>query len=156
MKIYTLHREQYLPIPVEKAWNFFSSAKNLEKITPPDMGFVILGELKEGPVYSGMLINYTVSPLFHIPLKWTTEIMGVNAPHVFTDRQLKGPYALWEHTHTFQAVPGGVKMTDEVKYALPLGVLGTIAHSIVVKKKLEDIFNFRQVALKKLFGEYKQ
>ena len=156
MSVHTLYREQHLPITVEEAWAFFSSARNLAKITPPEMGFVILTALDDGPISSGMKINYTVRPLFNIPLKWTTEITGVNAPVKFTDRQLKGPYSLWEHTHTFTSVPGGVKMTDEVKYALPLGFLGEIAHSIVVKKKLEDIFNFREVTLEKIFGAYKK
>jgi len=156
MKTYKLYKEQFLPISVEEAWKFFSDAKNLAKITPPELGFVILTNLKEEPVYSGMKIDYTVRPLLGVPMRWTTEITGVNAPFVFTDRQLRGPYALWEHTHTFIAVPGGVKMTDEVKYALPLGFLGTMMHGLIVEKKLEQIFQFRGSVLKKLFGEYKK
>ncbi len=153
--VHTLHKEQWMPISVQEAWAFFSTANNLAKITPPEMGFVILSKLDGGPIYSGMLIDYIVKPLLGIPLRWTTEITGVSAPNVFTDKQLKGPYALWEHTHTFEQVKGGVKMTDEVKYALPLGVLGELAHSILVKKKLNDIFDFRERTLTKLFGEYK-
>jgi ligand-binding SRPBCC domain-containing protein len=156
MRSYTLSREQYLPITIEKAWAFFSSAKNLAKITPAEMQFEILTKLTDDPIYSGMEINYTVRPLLNVPLKWTTEITDVTPPFVFKDRQTKGPYALWEHTHVFASVPGGVKMTDEVKYALPLGVLGSIMHGIVVKKKLEDIFNFREKALTELFGQYKK
>ena len=120
------------------------------------MGFVILSKLDDGPIYSGMQINYIVRPLLGIPLKWTTEITNVDAPKIFTDKQSKGPYALWEHTHTFEPVKGGVKMNDEVKYALPLGVLGELAHVILVKKKLKDIFDFREQALTKLFGAYKR
>ena len=100
-----------------------------------------------------MLIEYRVKPLLGISMKWVTEITGVDAPHVFTDRQLKGPYALWEHTHRFERVKGGVEMTDEVKYALPLGWLGRFAHVLVVKNKLKQIFDFRTEALEKLFGE---
>lgn len=156
MKSYTLRREQYLPIAIEKAWAFFSSAKNLAKITPAEMQFEILTKLTDEPIHSGMEINYIVRPLLNIPLKWTTEITDVTAPFVFKDRQVKGPYALWEHTHVFASVPGGVRMTDEVKYALPLGVLGGIMHGIIVKKKLADIFNFREKALTELFGQYKK
>jgi ligand-binding SRPBCC domain-containing protein len=156
MKIYNLHKEQYLPITIEKAWDFFSSAKNLSKITPPEMKFVVLTALTDDPVYSGMKIDYTVRPLLNIPLHWTTEIIKVDAPRQFIDTQKKGPYSLWEHTHTFKSVPGGVKMTDDVKYALPLGFLGNIAHALVVNKKLQDIFNFREKTLVNLFGLYKQ
>ena len=154
--VHTLYKEQWMPISVQEAWTFFSTANNLAKITPPEMGFVILSKLDGVPIYSGMLIDYIVKPLLGIPLRWTTEITGVSAPNVFTDKQLKGPYALWEHTHTFEQVNGGVKMTDEVKYALPLGFLGELAHSILVKKKLNDIFEFRERTLTKLFGEFKQ
>ncbi len=153
MKVYTLYREQYLPISIEKAWDFFSSAKNLDKITPPEMGFSIISELGDEPVHSGMLIKYTVKPLWNIKMKWVTQIVDVSAPHSFTDRQIKGPYKLWEHTHHFHSVAGGVKMTDEVKYGLPLGWLGILAHSLVVKSKLEQIFDFRAVTLKNFFGQ---
>jgi len=156
MTIYTLSREQYLPIPVAEAWKFFSSAGNLATITPPDMQFTILTKLDDSPIRKGMHIDYIVKPLLGIPLKWRTEISEVNSPHSFTDKQLSGPYALWEHTHTFEAVAGGVRMTDEVKYALPLGILGVIAHSILVKKKLEHIFNYRKTVLEELFGKYKK
>jgi ligand-binding SRPBCC domain-containing protein len=103
-----------------------------------------------------MKIEYRVRPLFNIPMGWTTEIKKVSAPFRFTDKQIKGPYALWEHTHTFEQVPGGVKMTDEVDYALPFGWLGIFAHALIVKNKLKDIFNFREQTLTKFFGEYKK
>ena len=150
--IYELCKVHSLPISIDEAWAFFSTAGNLEKITPPDLSFHILTQLKDAPIYSGMIINYIVRPLFGIPLRWTTEITNVNAPFTFTDRQVKGPYALWEHTHTFESVPGGVKMTDVVRYALPLYFLGELAHRMVVKKKLNDIFEYREKTLNNLFG----
>ncbi len=153
MRIFTLYRELELPISIEEAWAFFSSPRNLAKITPPELGFEILSDLGDGPIYSGMEIEYMVKPLLGIPLKWITEITSVDAPFVFTDKQLKGPYKLWEHTHFFTAIAGGVRMRDEVKYGLPLGPLGIIAHSLVVRNKLNAIFNFREQVLTKLFGQ---
>jgi ligand-binding SRPBCC domain-containing protein len=154
MKIYQLNKEQYLPISVSEAWAFFSSAKNLSKITPPGMKFHIRTDLKDGAIYELLQIEYTVRPVLNIPLHWVTGISKVNEPFSFTDLQLKGPYALWEHTHTFEQAPGGVKMTDQVRYALPLGLLGTLAHSIFVKQKLKNIFDFRERTLNQLFGKY--
>ena len=153
MKIFTLYREQELPIGIDEAWAFFSSPKNLDKITPPDMGFVIKSQLSEGGIFRGMKIQYIVRPLLGIPLKWITEISEVDAPFLFTDKQLKGPYALWEHTHYFSTIPGGVKMRDEVKYGLPLGWLGLLAHKLVVRKKLDDIFNYRRKVLDNFFAK---
>ena len=152
MKTYQLHREQFLQISIIDAWDFFSSPSNLSKITPEGMSFEIITKLSDKAIYTGMKIEYKVRPIFNIPLKWVTEIRNVNEPYNFTDIQTKGPYLLWSHTHTFVTVPGGVKMTDDVKYALPLGVLGQIAHSVLVKKRLEDIFNFREKKLNTFFN----
>ncbi len=151
MKIYTLHREQFLPISLKEAWDFFSTPLNLEKITPAEMGFVVLTDVKGKSIYKGMLIEYRVSPLLGIKMKWVTEIGDVSEPYKFVDNQLKGPYALWEHTHTFKEVDGGVLMYDDVRYAIPLGILGEIAHLLVVKNKLKSIFDFRGETLKKYF-----
>ncbi len=154
-KIYTLYRVQYLPIPIEDAWSFFSSAKNLALITPAELKFVVHTQLNNEPIYSGMKINYTVRPLLNMPLIWTTEITDVVAPGTFTDRQLKGPYKLWQHTHTFTPVKGGVRMEDEVRYALPLGLFGPLIHGLLVKSKLKYIFDFRRQKLTDLFGIFK-
>ena len=112
--IYYFKTEHLLPVSIDEAWDFFSSAKNLARITPPEMDFKILSTLDEKEIYEGMIIDYIVRPVFGIPLKWQTEIINVNKPHSFADRQLKGPYKIWEHTHTFLEVDGGVLMHDVV------------------------------------------
>ena len=151
MRTYYYKSVQWLPVTVEKAWDFFSSAKNLATITPNDMKFRIKTELGDDEIYTGMLIEYSVRPLFGIPLYWKTQIAEVDAPHRFKDIQLKGPFALWEHTHTFTKQGNGTLMEDTVKYRLPLGMLGTLAHRWMVKKRLEDIFSYRRKKLENLF-----
>lgn len=151
MSTFYYQTEQFLDIDIDTAWDFFSSAKNLALITPPELDFKILTELTGEEIYEGMLINYTVKPLLGIPLRWETEICKVERPLYFTDRQLKGPYKLWEHTHSYTPVNGGVLMKDEVKYQLPFGVLGDIAHAVIVRKKVESIFSFRREVLKSIF-----
>lgn len=153
MKTYYLHREQVLNISQQEAWSFFSSAKNLSKITPPEMSFQILSEISDKPVYSGMEINYIVKPIFGIPLKWKTLIDTVNEPNYFTDKQLKGPYKIWEHSHHFKITEKGLLMTDDVKYQLPFSVFGQLAHWLFVKKKIEQIFDFRYKVLEKMFNQ---
>ncbi len=155
MNIYTLQKTTYMPISIEQAWDFFSLASNLEKITPKELDFRIIAKPDVPRIFSGMRIQYKVRPLLNIAVKWETEILEVDAPFKFMDKQLKGPYAMWEHTHLFEEVPGGVKMTDTVSYALPLGWLGLFMHNIVVKKKLEEIFTYREKVVKDLFGEFK-
>lgn len=131
---------------------FFSSPQNLSKITPPDLGFVILTPLKAGDMREGMKIDYTVKPMFGIAVHWRTLITDVVTHRYFTDKQLKGPYSIWEHTHTFTEKDGGVLMTDSIRYKLPLGWLGIITHRLFVRKRIEEIFNCRKVVLDNLFN----
>lgn len=150
--IYYFKAEHLLPVSIDEAWDFFSSAKNLARITPSEMDFKILSTLDEKEIYEGMIIDYIVRPVFGIPLKWQTEIFNVNKPHSFADRQLKGPYKIWEHTHTLIQQKNGILMKDEIKYQIPLGMLGQLAHSLFVREKVKDIFRFRENALNKIFA----
>jgi ligand-binding SRPBCC domain-containing protein len=153
MKIYQLRQEQFLPISLDKAWNFFSTPKNLEKITPEDMSFQILSDLGDGKAYAGQIINYKVSPFKGVKMRWTTEICHCEDRKYFVDEQRFGPYSFWHHKHFFNEVEGGVKMIDIVDYALPLGILGQLAHTIFVRKKLVGIFEYRFQILEKKFSQ---
>ena len=143
MKIYTLKRKQELPISIDEAWDFFSSPGNLKKITPAEMGFDIISEGGDVPMYPGMIIRYIVRPTLNIPSHWVTEITHVKKPYYFVDEQRFGPYAFWHHQHKFKPTEKGILMEDEVNYALPLGILGRFAHGIFVKRQLEEIFDHR-------------
>lgn len=153
MRIHVLEREQWLPIPPSEAWSFFSSPRNLGRITPPEMRFVIHPPYNDEPVFKGQRIRYSVRPLFGIPLHWETLISEVIEPLSFTDEQTKGPYSLWRHTHTLTASDGGTLVNDKVEYALPLGPLGALAHMVLVKRKVEAIFDYRKNALERIFGK---
>lgn len=150
--MYQYKTEQFLAVDIGEAWEFFSSPKNLLTIIPPELDFKILTQLKEEDIFEGMRIDYIVKPLFNIPVRWQTEIFKVKKGMHFTDRQLKGPYKLWEHTHTFKAVKSGVMMQDVINYELPFGILGKFAHAVLVKKKIEKIFAYRRNILEKLFS----
>ncbi|MBX2979948.1 MAG: SRPBCC family protein [Flavobacteriales bacterium] len=153
MARHILEREQFLPISLEQAWGFFSTPRNLALITPPEMGFVIQEPFDGRDAYTGQLIRYTVKPLLGIPLTWVTRIEEVQAPTRFVDTQLRGPYTLWWHLHTFEEVDGGVLMRDRVEYELPLGPLGELAHRLFVRRKLERIFAYRFAVLETRFGK---
>ena len=152
MKSYTLKYETFIPTTLDKAWDFFTSPLNLVKITPPDMNFAVTSEYKDSDkVYAGMIITYFISPIFGIRLKWMTEITHVKEKEYFVDEQRFGPYALWHHQHHFKQVEGGIMMTDIVNYAIPLGFLGQLANTLFVKKKLKEVFSFREEAIGILF-----
>lgn len=154
MKIYRLHTHQNLPISVDEAWDFLSDPKNLKTITPDYMGFHILSGA-DRKMHAGQIIQYIVTPIAGIPTKWVTEITHVQDREFFVDEQRFGPYSLWHHKHFIKEIPGGVAMEDIVDYKLPLGILGQLAHPIVVKPKLKEIFDYRYQKLIELFGPYK-
>lgn len=145
--------QQQLNCDIQTAWKFFSSANNLSEITPKDMNFVVRTQLSDAEIYEGMLIDYYVSPLLRIKLNWQTEITEVNFQKSFTDFQKKGPFKLWNHFHEFILNDKGVLMMDTVSYELPFGFLGEIAHSVMVKKKLEHIFDYRFKILEETFNK---
>ncbi|MCK0114507.1 SRPBCC family protein [Gelidibacter sp. F63206] len=154
MKIYTLHQKQNLPISIEKAWDFLSDPRNLKTITPEYMGFNILSGA-DRPMFAGQIIQYIVTPVLGIKTKWVTEITHSVKNEYFVDEQRFGPYALWHHKHFIKEIDGGVQMEDIIDYKLPFGLLGQMAHPIIVKPKLDEIFNFRRKKLETLFGVYK-
>ena len=150
--VHRLYREQQLNCDIETAWKFFSSANNLAVITPKDMNFTVLTKLQNDEIYKGMLIDYTVSPILKIPMKWQTQITQVDFQRSFTDFQQKGPYKLLNHYHEFIPNENGVLIKDTVSYELPMGFLGEIAHKLFVKSKLKSIFDFRHEVLEVMFN----
>ncbi len=146
---YTLRRELWLPHPQTEVFDFFARAENLEQITPPWMHFKILTTL---PIQmkQGANIRYAIR-VRGIPLRWLTEIELWNPPYEFVDRQIKGPYKLWRHTHTFSTVRGGTSMVDKVEYTLPFGVLGRLVHSLQVRRDLAGIFDYREQRIRERF-----
>lgn len=152
MSFYSLKTEQNLPISLQEAWDFFSSPKNLSKITPKHMGFIITNQPSE-TMFEGQIITYKVSPLLGIKISWMTEITTVKENEYFIDEQRFGPYSLWHHRHHFFEIDGGIKMIDEVNYKLPFGFLGSIAHRLFVRKKLKSIFEYREKVLIEMFGQ---
>ena len=153
MKIYRLHKKQNLPITKEQAWKFLSSPENLKTITPDYMGFNILSGA-DRPMYAGQIIQYIVTPVLGIKTKWVTEITHVVDGEYFVDEQRFGPYSLWHHKHFIKEINGGVEMEDIIDYKIPMGIFGQLAHPILVKPKLEEIFNYRKEKLETLFGKY--
>lgn len=140
MGFYQIIKKQEVNQPIEKMWKFLSNPKNLKEITPDYMGFDIVSENLPDKMYEGMIISYKVSPLLGIKTTWVTEITQVKEGVYFVDEQRVGPYKIWHHQHFLESTPNGTLMTDIVSYKPPFGLLGNIANKILIKSKLEEIF----------------
>ena len=149
-RTYHLYREQCLPRGLSEVFDFFARAGNLERITPPWLGFALLTP-EPVAIGAGTLIEYRLH-LHRIPLRWLSRIDVWEPRREFVDVQVEGPYRLWHHRHEFHAVPGGTRVCDHVSYALPLGPIGALAHTALVKRDLARIFDFRQAAVARLLG----
>lgn len=147
-KAYTLKASAVLPVDREILFDFFSDAFQLEQITPPWLNFRVA---TPAPIViqAGTLIDYRLK-LRGFPIGWRTEISTWDPPYSFTDRQLKGPYYLWEHFHTFEEVEGGTLVSDEVNYR---NIGGAIVHSLFVKNDLLKIFTYWQQKMVELFSK---
>jgi hypothetical protein len=150
-RIHVLERQQRVERPLAEVFAFYGDAANLERITPPWLGFEVT---TPEPIEMGVgtLIDYRLQ-LPGIPIRWRTRIEEWDPPHRFVDAQLSGPYSLWHHTHTFR--PDGPRATilgDRVRYAIPFGPLGELARALLVDPDLKDIFDYRQEAVADLLA----
>jgi hypothetical protein len=138
------------PVPLGEVFKFFEDPRNLARITPPQLRFQVTngGNIE---MRKGALIDYTIRWM-GLPMKWRTLIADYQPPRYFVDEQLRGPYRYWKHRHVFTESGGLSIITDRVEYALPLGIMGRMAHALVVERQLKGIFAYRQRAIAKILG----
>ena len=151
MGFYQFKRTQEINASIDEIWKFISDPSNLKLITPDYMGFDITSEDIPSKMYEGMIISYKVSPLLGIKTTWVTEITHLKENSYFVDEQRVGPYKIWHHQHMIQPMEKGTLMTDIVSYQPPLGFLGSIANKLIIKGKLNEIFEYRTKALDEIF-----
>lgn len=149
--IYTLTSEQLLPISLDKAWEFFSTPKNLDKITPDEMKFEITNDPPD-ETYAGQIITYKIGILPMIKSNWVTEITHIEDKQFFVDEQRFGPYAMWHHEHHFEKISETeTLMKDLLNFKMPLGAIGDLVAGKMVVNKVKFIFESRFKILEDYF-----
>lgn len=145
MTVHVLERSQHLLGRPDEVFGFFADAWNLEAITPPWLRFRVVTP-RPLEMRAGAHIAYRLR-LHGMPIRWLTRIEVWEPPLRFVDVQVRGPYRLWHHTHSFEPDGDGTLIRDRVRYALPLGPLGELAHAAIVCRDLRRIFAFRHAAV---------
>ena len=154
-RIHSLGRRQRIDLPVADVFDFYADARNLERITPPWLGFEVT---TPEPIEMGVgtLIEYRLR-LHRVPVRWRTRIEAWESPRRFVDVQVKGPYSLWEHTHEFEEDgPRATIIRDRVRYAIPFGPIGELAERVLVRRDLRQIFDYRRDAVARELGRAKR
>ena len=154
MKVYKLRFKQEINSNIDEVFSFFSNAGNLAKITPRKLGFNILTPLPI-KMKEGQLIDYTIK-LLGKKIRWRTIITEYEPNIRFVDQQIKGPYSMWHHTHEFKEINGKVEMTDTIYYVMPFGLLGRIVNYLIVRRDLNNIFQYRLNIINQLFDKNKK
>ena len=150
--LYTLYAKQTVAKERDILWDFFRKPRNLNKLTPEGVDFKIISG-KSDDFYEGKIISYKIKPFKMINLNWVTEISQVKEGSYFIDNQIFGPYKFWHHEHHFKSNSDGTTdIIDKVKYKVPFYILGTLMHKMFIKKKLLNIFMFRQRKITDLFN----
>ena len=146
MKTFLFKTQQTLKRPLTEVFDFFSNAHNLAVITPPWLRFEVL---TPAPIEMGVgtRIDYRLK-LRGLPIRWQSEITEWNPPYTFADEQRRGPYRLWQHTHTFDETEDGVVVGDVVEYAVWGGGL---VDRFFVRPDIEKIFAYRAEQLDEIF-----
>lgn len=149
--MHTLERDQLIPVSRDELFAFFEDPRNLGEITPPEMGFEIL-KMDDLPIEAGFRIKYRIK-VFGVPVTWVSKITEYEPGVRFADVQVKGPYAFWQHEHSFEDADSGTIMRDRVQYELPFGILGSAVHGLLVARQLRRIFDYRARIIGERFAE---
>ncbi len=147
---YVLERAQRVPGTLAEVFPFFEDPHNLAEITPGWLRFRVLSSSDER-VREGTRIRYRIRWL-GLPMRWESSISRHDPPHAFADEMLRGPYKRWLHLHTFRQIGHEVELSDRVEYDLPGGLLGALAHRLIVRRQLEAIFDYRERRVRELLG----
>jgi len=141
MKHREFHRRVELKADARTVFDWHTRPGAFERLLPPWDQVSLNGP--PAPIEPGARQEVVV-PLGPLRVRWRSEITAVEAGREFKDVQLSGPFAMWEHTHSMNPTgPGRSSLEERVRYALPLGRLGSAVAGRFVRRKLERMFAYR-------------
>lgn len=138
-----------IPAPAREVYRWHTEPGALQRLVPPWERAEVV---EEGALENGALVILRVG-LGPLRLRWISRIGNVIPDRQFRDVQIRGPFALWEHTH--RMVPDGDSacwLEDWILYALPFGLLGLLFGDRLVRRKLGRMFEYRHRRTREAFA----
>lgn len=136
-----------MPVSAARLFDWHMRRGAFERLSPPWASPQILTPF--APPATGASVELRVPVLLGIHAPWVAEYAEVRPGEMFRDVQRRGPFAEFDHTHSFLA-DGDARsvMEDRIRYALPGGGMGDFFGHSVVAKKLETTFRYRHRVLR--------
>jgi len=162
---YNLRCEQWVPVPLGRVFAFFADPQNLPRITPPELSLRIERlKLIADPAHptfaaagSDVVVSFRV-PILGFRMQHIAHITGFEMNRSFRDQHNRWPLMDWDHRHEFEAAErdgtAGTIVRDDLHYGLGPGVLGAMPNTLVVRRQLEKMFQFRRRALEELVAAH--
>ena len=151
---FVLETSQTIPAEITKVFSFFETPRNLDLITPDWLNFRMLPPI---PIktFENQEFQYKLT-LHKIRLTWKSRIISYDKNVSFSDKQIKGPYAFWEHKHLFEKTGDATLMQDIITYKILPDIFPSILASTVnrlfIQRDLKTIFRYRRKRIIEIFG----
>lgn len=141
MPFETLTRRISLPVPAEFAFDWHTRPGAFERLAPPWQTVEIIDRGQGVSEGSRVVVRMRLGPASK---RWVAEHHGIVPGREFSDVQVAGPFASWEHRHRLE--PTGTDqclLEDHIDYAVPLGRIGQIVGGKFVRRELGRLFDYR-------------
>ena len=151
--------EQWLPLPVERVFEFFANPENLPRIMPRWMQVGVDNAVLFAPpdaprdkrfAGEGSVITVSFRPVPLLPLRVRSEarIVGFEMNRFFEDAHSDALFKSWHHRHEFAAEErgdiAGTSARDVITYELRFGALSPLVNSLFVAPQMLRTFEYRQ------------
>lgn len=122
--------------PLDKVWEFHERPDALNLLSPP--GTVIVS--RKGKLETGARVEFRAPLIGPFRVRWLALHVDCVAPQYFVDEQIRGPFRYWRHEHRFAAESGGTRLTDSIRFSLPLAPVSEWLAGWAVKMRLKAMF----------------
>ncbi len=132
-----------MPVSAEELYAWHARPLAFQRLQPP-WETVVMKSVTGAFGTDGHRVEFRTKLLGPIWGTWVAEVFDFQPGRQFQDRQLRGPFAYWNHAHRFfPEGPNGSFLEDHIEYRLPLGIIGRCLGGRSVRRRLEAMFRYR-------------